>query len=259
MSEPISTQERLRGDLVERGRAKDEGENVAYLNNTVLPLAEKYGGFGNVLGGDSPLSMETNYALDLGPFLKDQKYVYHNQSMRLRSHSFARAWNTGADLNGLVEDSPNDRYKFYLSLNLETPYQMQKAQAMFREILELCREQKVSLLTKSGDHNYDSCNLYTWDRQKMADILEKIYPKYPEIWLNVHHFFQGKAGSINPMHIGFVQEPVGGVNGRSHSGRMEILGNTLDSQSPQRVTVETYKAACLQSKVKPHAPWLVAA
>src|SRR3989344_3926777 len=258
MSEPISTQERLRGDLVERTRAKDIEVNVAYLNNIILPLAERYGGFEKVLGGNSPLSMKPNYALDLAPFLKDQEYVYPNQSVRLRTHSFARAWNTGADLNSLVEGKPNDRYKFYLSLNLETPEQMQKARAMFGEILELCLEQKISLLTKSEDHNYDSCNLYTWDQQKMGDILEKIYPKYPEIWLNTHHFLQGKVGSINPMHVGFVQEPVGGVNGHSHSGRMQILGKTLDFQSPKTVKAEAYKKACLQSKVKPNAPWLIA-
>jgi hypothetical protein len=90
----------------------------------------------------------------------------------------------------------------------------------------------------------------------MTETLQELYPKYAGIWLPVHHFFQGPIPTINPNHIGYVQEPLGGHNG-SHSDRMRILGKSLDTHVP--VSLQTYRQACAEAGVKATAPWLIAA
>ncbi len=257
MPEPKDSGIVLRGNLVEQYNHSREIENVTYLNDVVAPLAEKYGGFGIVLSGESPLNMEPSYALDLSPFSKEPKYGPVTSGGI--TSTIATAWDTGVDINKLAEASPADKWKFYLSLNLSTPEQMQHAQGVFGKLLALCREGNISLLTKSLDHNYDSCNLYTWSPVKMADILKTLYPQYPDIWLPVYHFFQAPISSIDPMHIGYVQEPSGGHKGTSHSGRMAILGDALDSQGNALVTSEGFEEACSRAGVMSSAPWKITA
>jgi hypothetical protein len=256
LSMPIPGKTVLKGSLVEQFSKARELEQVAYLNNVIMPLARDNGGFAVVLGGNSHLSMDNAYALNLSFLRKDPRYIFQPQSSKLASSSFAKAWDTGADLNTLVEESPQDRWKFYLSLDLSTPQQLQQAQVMFKELLDLCTEEKISLLTKSEDHNYDSCDLYTWDRDKVKEVLKKLYPKYPGVWQSVHHFFQASIPSVDTKHIGFVQEPIGGHNG-SHSDRMRLVGEVLDNQGI--INVDSYRAGCIQAGVVPSAPWIISA
>lgn len=239
------------------GKEPDMSSHIAYLNEVVAPLAKEYGGFGPVLGGYSPLSTEDNFTLDISQFSKDPRNAYSLAS-DLRAKTFAKAWNTGVDLNTLMRNSPDSRYKFYLSLDLSSPDKMKAAKEMFGKILELAKKGKVSLFSKSEDHTYDSCNLYTWDRRKLEDIVKTLYPQYPDIWLTTHHFFQAPIEGVNPMHIGWVQEPLGGKNGNSHSSRMRILGKTLDTSDKALIDTETYKRACRNASVNPQAPWLIA-
>jgi hypothetical protein len=256
---PIPGQTVLRGSLVEQFAKARELEQVSYLNEVVMPLAKDNGGFAMVLGGNSHLSLDNTYALNLSFLRKDPRYSFQPQSLELARSGFAKAWDTGADLNKLVRELPQERWKFYLSFDLPTPQQEQQAQSMFKELLDSCTEQKISLLTKSEDHNYDSCDLYTWDRDKMAEVLKKLYPKYQNIWQSVYHFFQASIPSVDSKHIGFVQEPIGGHNGQSHSGRMMLLGEALDSNNKIPISVEDFRKACSQAGVMSGAPWKIAA
>jgi hypothetical protein len=71
-------------------------------------------------------------------------------------------------------------------------------------------------------------------------------------------FFQAPIDEVNPMHVGWVQEPIGGKNG-SHSSRMGLLGFTLDAVGEGAVNAEGYIRACKNASVRPDTPWLIAA
>lgn len=232
---------------------------ISYLNETVAPLAQEYGGFGIVLGGSSPLSIEKeSIGLNTSKFAKDPENNY-KLDPDLRGKTFAKAWNTGADLNTLMREAPNDRYKFYLSLDLSSPQNMERAQEMFGKLLELAKADKISFFSKIEDHTYDNPDLYTWDREKLEAVIKNLYNQYPDIWKTTHHFFQAPIDGVDPMHVGWVQEPIGGKNGTSHSSRMGLLGKTIDVSGKSVVDSEAYKQACKDASVRPDAPWLITA
>jgi hypothetical protein len=259
---------KLRGTLVEKSHKptpsaetpeideKKVEEHIAYLNEVVAPLAKEHGGFMLVLGGQSPLSMEGAEQLAITKFREPENVYVVDPDIRAKQ--IAKAWNTGSDLNTLIREFPNDRYKFYFSLDLSSPDKTEKAQEMFGKILEQCKEQKISLLSKTEDHTYDSLDLFTWDQQKLAGVIREVYSQYPDIWKSTHHFFQAPVDEVNPMHVGWVQEPIGGKNG-SHSSRMGLLGVTLDMLEVGAVNAVDYKRACKNASVRPDAPWLIAA
>lgn len=263
---------RIKGSLWEKNKLSKEQEAIAahveYLNNIVLPFTKEYGDFSRVLSGQTKLSMTPSYFLDFTSFRHIPDALYKGASSKLSISTPATKWNTGANLNELVEKYPLDRWKFYLSLNLQTPEQIKQSQSFFSELLKFSREKKLSLMTKPEDHNYDSCDIFTWQGLQMAEILKYLYHKYPDIWLPVHHFFQGPVDTIDSMHIGYVQEPIGGyppirIDGRlsspSHSGRMKMIGDVLDKQGSGPISVETYLEGCAHAHFKPSTPWLIAA
>ena len=90
----------------------------------------------------------------------------------------------------------------------------------------------------------------------MLEIFKNLYPKYKDIWLDTNHFFQGKIEGVSDKHLGYVQEPLGGIGGDSHSGRMFHLGEYLDSHIGMDFK-EAYINACKKVKVKPSAPYLL--
>lgn len=112
------------------------------------------------------------------------------------------------------------------------------------------------MLVKVEDHNYDSCNIYTWQPEQMAKILESLHSKYPDIWQSVEHPLQGKVADVDPKHIGYVQEPIGGINGNSHSSRMHQLGELIDKNGGG-VDTATWERACAVAGVRADAPWLI--
>jgi hypothetical protein len=171
-------------------------------------------------------------------------------------NGFSKAWETGSEVADLIAERPFDRHKFYLSLDLSTPEKNERAQAFIEEVYLKAAEQKLSMLTKKQDHDYDSCDLYTWEPEEFAGILAELYPSYPDIWLTTEHPLQGTVDTIDPKHIGFVQEPIGGFGNGSHSARMIELGKFIDEHSGS-MDPDTWKQACEEAGVRPDAPWLI--
>lgn len=172
------------------------------------------------------------------------------------SNGFSNAWETGADVADLVTERPFDRHKFYLSLDMSTPEKSERTQAFIEEVYVQAAEKKLSMLTKNEAHDYDSCDLYTWEPEEFAGILAELYPKYPDIWLTTEHPLQGEVETIDPKHIGYVQEPISGINGNSHSSRMVELGKFIDAHSGS-LDPDTWRHACEVAGVRPDAPWLI--
>ena len=216
-------------------------------------IAEKEGGYSTVLRGDSSLTRD-GYQLQVGPLKESLAHQHVNLLF-----PFHTVWNTVTleELQRLKEDSPHDRYKFYLSLDLRSKEKEQQALAFLHEVIAACRTQHIPLTSKSFDHTYDSCNLYTWQPTKLAKILQDLYPKYPDIWLTTPHFFQGQIPKVNSDHIGWVQEPVS--NETSHSTRMGKLGTVIDegATNGQPLNLELYRQATEAAGVDATYPWLI--
>lgn len=172
------------------------------------------------------------------------------------TNGFSNAWETGAEVADLVTGRAFDRHKFYLSLDMSTPEKSERAQVFIAEVYTQAAEKKLSMLTKNEAHDYDSCDLYTWEPEEFAVILAELYPKYPDIWLTTEHPLQGEIETIDPKHIGYVQEPIGGIGNGSHSSRMVELGKFIDANSGS-LDPETWKQACETAGVRPDAPWLI--
>ena len=161
----------------------------------------------------------------------------------------SKAWETGVNIGSLVEARPNDRFKFYFSLDTATPAKKDRAVQFLQLIHERSSVLGISMLTKNQEHTYDNCNLYTWSPIEMAHIIQDLYPVFPDIWNSTEHPLQGIISGIDSTHVGFVQEPIGGHNRESHTGRMGILGASLDAGV-------SFEDACASAAVLPEAPWI---
>lgn len=213
-------------------------------------LVARRGGYRPVLSGQIP---ELSGAFHLRPAAR-RKNPYRSDihGQIPAANGFSNAWETGADIGKLVEKNPQDRFKFYLSLDLSTPEKTARANVFFERVHAAAAERQLSMLTKSEDHTFDSCNIYTWSPVEMAEIISEQYTDFQDIWLDTEHPLQGRLQTVDPKHIGYVQEPIGGSGAGSHSARMGVLGDYLDGGS-------TYEQACAGAGVLPEAPWLIAA
>lgn len=186
--------------------------------------------------------------------------TYKGKKTHLFKMGGAEIWDTGVDVNELIDTNPFGRYKFYLSLSLRDQQSNEKAVSFIRDLYRECKANRISLGTKSHDHDYDSLDIYTFHPQEMSDILKKLYNKYPDIWKDSLHPIQGKVGDIPAEHIGVVQEPVMGFGG-SHSSRAQDIGSILDrvleASSRAEINVNEFAEACKEVGVLPHAPWLI--
>lgn len=217
---------------------------------SIRALYDKYGSFKTILGGSIPEFIQKN-TVDLAAARKGRGYDSATHGKIPYRNGMSKAWETGVDVGKLVETRPNDRFKFYLSLDTSTPQKQARAIEFLQKVHESAAEQGLSMLTKTEDHTYDNCDLYTWEPEQMATTLSGLYQEYPDIWLDTEHPLQGDIYGVDPMHIGFVQEPIGGVKGNSHSTRMGKLGEALDAGA-------SFEDACASASVMPEAPWLVA-
>jgi len=235
----------------------ETAEVDGYLNKlqtTSLFAAAQERGYASVFGGDLNLSEASNafHPKVVHEFVYDTK----KHGRIPFNMGFAKAVETGANVGKLVTERPLERYKFYSSLDLSTDEKKAHAEEFMAEVHKLAAEQELSMALKVEDHDYDSCNVYTWDPEPMAKIFEELYPKYPDIWNSVEHPLQGAVGTIDPKHVGYVQEPIGGIDGGSHSSRMRQLGKVLDANGGV-VNATTWEEACLEAGVRPDAPWLI--
>jgi hypothetical protein len=216
----------------------------------ITALWNKYMSFGLVLGGNiSELSGGT----DIVNFPKARAGRHYDTEKHGRisyRKGMAQAWETGANIDQLITEVPNDRYKFYLSLDTADPAKSDQIVKFLQAVHDRAREKGAAMLTKTEDHTYDSVDLYTWSPVEMADILGELYNEYPTIWNSTEHPLQGEISGIDPSHIGFVQEPIGGTSGDSHSTRMAKLGTALDNGV-------SFEEACKGASVLPEAPWLI--
>jgi hypothetical protein len=163
-----------------------------------------------------------------------------------------RQYDTGVDLKKLAAERPAERYKFYFSLDVSDPEKEVFAQTFSRHLLALCKQQGISLTSKSFDHDYDSWNLYTWDPQKLAPVIQMLYPQYKDtgIFRTTKHWMQGSLQGVSPEHVGWVEEPMTTKDrsGMSHSSRMGKLGAALDAGN-------SYIDACALAGVNAAEPW----
>jgi len=245
LSEEASGQPRLSEEqAIERAKSKLDTPGIR-------GLYDKYGSFRYVLGGaPSELTLADGAFVPLGRARGGRGYDTARHGAIPGRNGFSKAWETGVNVGALVEGRPNDRYKFYFSLDATTPRQQERTVQFMQQIHERAAESNIAMLTKIEDHTYDNCDLYTWSPVEMAGILRDLYPEYPDIWSSTEHPLQGDISGIDPMHIGFVQEPIGGLNGCAHSARMGKLGAALDAGA-------NFEEACASASVLPEAPWVV--
>lgn len=226
-------------------------QHEEYLKQVVVPLVKSYkASFAQVLSG----GVNALHAGDDSSSYLDSKKIRKKYAapvnVKIKVSGFAFAYYTKRDLIWLAKEYPTEFYKFYLSCRITNDSQYAASQQFLDELLAACYNNRISIRSKLEDHNYDSFNIYTWDRDQMAEILRKLYGKYRIIFNPVYHFFQGHIDGVSPTHIGWVQEPVGGVKGNSHSTRMGILGKGLDSGL-------NFAQSCKIAYVKPESPWLI--
>lgn len=257
LKNPAGEVSSLRGIVLEKESSIEQRllELNSWSNN-----AASYKSWAFVLGGDSPIHMGVGNHLTFedGP-IRDQDGALYGRttSMQLKLW-LGTKWQTGVDLDKLADTAPDERWKYYLSLDLTDPSKQAISQDFFRKLLEKCTERGVALMTKTQDHLYDSLLLYTWHTEGMDSILSELSPQYNEMWKSVRRVFQKPINGVNPMHIGRVQEPFGGRNG-SHSGRMHSMGKYFDTNLPSKWTIDrdNYVRACKFAEVKADTPWEV--
>lgn len=259
-SDVITPTNELRGKLADKIKKEKVLENMRYLAEKVGPLAEQYGGFEIVLGGNSPISTENSYHLAISPRNYDFSYNTMVHGKIPVQNGLSKAWETGVNIAKLIEEMPFVRAKFYFSLDLSSDEKILKAKEMMVRIAQMAREKGIAMLTKTEDHTYDSVDLYTWSPSDMSKIIAELYPFYQDIWLSTPHFLQGSVAKVNKDQIGWVQEPIAGFNG-SHSSRMGILGREIDLANArgERINAEIFESACQKAGVRPDKPWLLSA
>lgn len=233
-------------------------QHIHFLNQEISPHVSRYGSYAVVLGGKSPLSMVGGYRLNVS---KRENLVekYQYTIPFPRRHTIAYAWGTGKNLQQLTDQYQMERYKFYLSFDLSNKKKLGSAYIFIDKLLSYCSRNKISLMTKTFKHTYDSINLYTWQPLELEKVLQILYPEYVDIFLDTYHFFQKPIASISPYHVGMVQEPISEFKQSSHSGRMEILGRSLDYtiNNGQEINSFTFKNACNAAGVLPFQPWFL--
>jgi hypothetical protein len=166
----------------------------------------------------------------------------------LEGHTHTKTIDTGVDYSDLTATNPTGNYKFYHSFS-----NPDRATAYTAEVMKRAAEAGISFRVKTFDHDYDGINFYTQHFQELSDIIKEVYPSYAEAFGSTEHFLQGPIDeTVDPSHIGWVQENVAGTGGNSHSGRMEVLGGYLDSQG---FSEEAYRQGCAAAGVRPDAPW----
>ncbi len=249
--------DQIRGTLILKQRL---AERTAYISG-LEGMAREAGSYRALLSGESKFS-----DLPAGQMHIPDKRVLHDRGLLDRSVLTFGAALRGPDYSRLQRESPGERYKFYSSLDLTTPAQVEIGTRWFGEVAERALQQGLSLTTKAFDHSYDSLNLYTWDPNPLADILSGLYPKYRDLGLYsaTPHFLQGEIEGVDPDHIGYVQEPVSGYSGvgggGSHSVRMGILGASVDSHlaAGQQLSPDMLVEAADAAGVNPARPYLLA-
>lgn len=239
--------------------------HVDFLQKTVQPLLTKGVGYGELLGGVTGISLrlDDKEKIDIRSFILNKDYKYPgNQNIILGSA--CTPINTGVDLEYLVDKFPNDRWKFYLSMDTTTSEKRLMSTAFFKELVEKCKENKVSLLAKTECHDYDSPDIYTWQSITMARILKELYqkPEYAGIWYDTLHFFQRPIKGISEKHIGLAQEPAYvGPGDTSHTERMMRMGdffdNRLVSSDDKKVNSLLFMGAASYFGVLPAEPWRI--
>jgi hypothetical protein len=177
---------------------------------------------------------------------------------------FTKPWDTGADYDSLVAEKGSERAKFYLSMNLETPEQIEEAGQFLTAVYERAKENGVSIMTKSESNAYDSCNIYSFEPEGMAEIIADLYEESSEMWNSVEHPLQGSVGAVKQEHVGYVQEPIGGDSkGRSHSARAAAIGRQIDGllveAGSDDLSADIFRNACEREGVNPDKPYELAA
>lgn len=165
--------------------------------------------------------------------------------------SFGGAVDTGVDYKALATSLPTQRYKFYHSFRDQS-----RANEYLTAIIKQSHLTGLSLNMKSFDHAYDGINLYTHHYSQLLSIINSTYPNFADAFLETEHFLQGSVASVNPRHIGWVQEPVAGLGHRSHSERMRQVGRALDAGGLDETA---YLQGCADARVRPETPWLLTA
>lgn len=230
--------------------------------NGMYPSFKKYPdlSYAILLGGETRWSCKTSKRVDYSPLIKENLYpdAIH------RANGYSSAINTGVDLNHLITQYPNDRWKFYLSLDTTSAEKGIKANLFLREFVERCKEHKISLLMKTEDHDYDNPDIYTWQPATMSKILQELYSdsKYAGIWFDTEHYFQKPINGVSSKHIGLVQEPIFGFKGESHSNRMLKLGERIDETISKvnnggSIGFLTFFDAAKRAGVEPTQPWRI--
>ena len=253
---------RIKPETIPRLGIDSIEKQVEYLLEKVVPIIGLSGGeisYGDLLGGSTEFSNQTRKRIDISR-IRIGDYIYP-EIIDIKN-GFSKPWNTGIDINHLINNFPNDRWKFYLSLGITTPEKEDRAISFFSEFAKRCKEQKISLLTKTEDHDYDNPDVYTWQPITMGRILGELYhdSRYSGIWLDTFHFFQRPIDRVSEKHIGLVQEPIGGLNGKSHSGRMADLGRNIDRLLPKygdKLGYHLYMQAANNVGIVPGEPWRI--
>ncbi len=83
------------------------------------------------LGGDLPEDQKTN-SVDLYP--AQSNFKYPDSNFLYHANGFSKPWNTQVDINHLIKNYPNDRWKFYLSMDYQTPEQKEKIKLFLTEL-----------------------------------------------------------------------------------------------------------------------------
>jgi hypothetical protein len=243
------------------------------LNNFYKKLKTEYSPYNHewIFSGDTKFSDRPGRkgCPNIDPLIwKEYRYPYETHDINLNG-SNARPLNTGVDVGYLRDKYPNGRWKFYLSLDTTTTEQNNNAMSFLRELVERCKQQKVSLMIKTEEHDYDQPDLFTWQPVTMGKILQELHSdeRFSGIWFNALRFFQkGIGGKVPVSHIGMVQEPIGGVpiknDDCSHSYRMMHLGRSLDKtianmHNGGRIGTLNYLSAARGAGVEPSQPWRV--
>lgn len=235
--------------------------HISYLSSRITPILEKHPdtNYEEMIGGENIFSCLLKKGIDLDQIHKEFQYPTHIDF----KNGLSTPLNTGVDLNYLINQFPNDRWKFYLSLDTQTPEKSIKAQSFIKELILRCKQHHISLLAKAWkEHDYDNPDIYTWQPMSMAKILQELYtdPKFSGIWFDTLHYLQKPIDGISPDHIGLVQEPINGLNGKSHSIRMSFLGEAIDKKtkiSGRPLGFHIFVESANIAGVYPSEPWRI--
>jgi len=155
------------------------------------------------------------------------------------------------DYNELVENTPENRFKFYFSLHCIDDEALLSAEKMLLDIVRRAKEEWLSIAYKIEDHDYDSLLLYTFHQKALSAIIHEIYNSYKDTWIfrEVPRIFHWPIQDVNPWHIWWVQEPIW-WHLWSHTNRMKLLATKIKWW-------KSFKEVCEELKINPNAPWLL--